>query len=219
MEIVQTQIPIATNDWLKLELSEALECVVTKQDFTSLKTIKKVPADKDVIFAPFCILYRIEPTKLATTDPSGQSKQISWHASSQRLISQPNFQTTHTAFDRDCIEETVVLEAFEYLNKDELQLDKVMAFNTALGNLIRWCQGTVAYHIITHPYKVRNMRTVQKDPDLFNYANRIDLKMTQFYAFKAFLLKTNKISKKTNFAFNLKHSRFPQKVQWVMRPL
>ncbi len=213
MEIVQTQIPIATNDWLRLELSEVLESALTKQDITSLKSIKKVPHEKDIMFAPFCILYRVEPTRLAGTDPSGQLRLVSWHASALRTLSAPNFLSQHGNFDRDCLEESVVLEAFEYLNKDELQTIRISAFNTALASLVRWCQSTVAYHIITHPYKVRNLKTVQPGSKLHEFAVQIDQKMGRFYAFKSFLLRANKISRKTNFAFNLKHSRIQQKVR------
>ncbi len=214
MEVVQTQIPISTNDWLKLELSDTLECALTKQNITNLKTIKKVPPEKDVIFAPFCILHKLDPVKLPVADPLSQGKAQNWHASALRLISQPNFLVQHSSFERDCLPENLVLEAFEYLNKPELQLEKVSAFNAALAGVVRWCQGIVAYHIITHPYKVRNTRTVPKDSELFEFAQKIDGKMDRFYAFKEFLLKANKISKKTNFAFNLKHTRFPQKVRF-----
>eukprot|EP01022_Parablepharisma_sp_SALTPOND_P008132 TRINITY_DN135258_c1_g1_i1.p1 TRINITY_DN135258_c1_g1~~TRINITY_DN135258_c1_g1_i1.p1 ORF type:complete len:1171 (-),score=124.18 TRINITY_DN135258_c1_g1_i1:698-4153(-) len=212
MEIVQTQIPISTNDWLKLELSETLDCCLTKKDITNLKAIKKIPTEKDIIFAPFCILYKVEPIKLPTgIDPLTQAKGVSWHASALRLLSQPNFLTVHGSFERDCLPENVVLEAFEYLNREELQLERVAVFNVSLSNLIKWCQGIVAYHIITHPYKLRNYRTAPKGSPVHEFATRIDQQMDRFYAFKAFLLKTNKISKKTNFAFNLKHTKFPQK--------
>lgn len=214
MEIVQTQIPIATNDWLKLDLNEVIECTITKQDVTSLKAIKKMPPGKDMIFAPFCILYGLEPIKcgkLAEVDTSGQVKNVSWHASALRVLSLHNFLTLHNSYEKDCLNDSTVLEVFECLNREELQIDKVTAFNKSLGNLIKWCQGTVAYHIITHPYKIRNERIVPAGSDLHEFAQRIDKKMTNFYAFKAFLLKSNKISKKTNFAFNLKHSKVQRK--------
>ena len=214
MDIVPTQIPIATNDWLKLELSEVLEWALSRQDVTALKTIKKVPAAKDVLFAPFCMLYGLEPTKLAkmSSVEAGTKLASSWHASALRLLSLPNFLNMHASFDRDCLDENMVLEVFESLNREELRLEKVYAFNAALGNLVRWCQGTVAYHIITHPYKVRNPKTVPPGSELAEFARRIDVLMGRFYAFKAFLLKANKISKKTNFAFNLKHSKPAKKV-------
>jgi len=212
MEVVQTQIPISTNDWLKLELGETLDCTLTKQDVTNIKAIKKVPNEKDVIFAPFCILNGLDPIKLPQTDPLNQLKNVSWHQTAIRIICQPNFLTQHSNFERDCLPENLVLEAFEYLNKDELQLEKVRSFNVALAALVKWCQGTVAYHIITHPYKLRNFKTVPKDSDVYQFAVNIDSQMDRFYAFKAFLLKANKISKKTNFAFNLKHAKLPPKV-------
>ena len=217
MEIVQTQIPISTNRWLKLELSEALDCPITKKDITNLKAIKKVPADKDVLFAPFCILYKLEGTKVPDPNNQTNTRTVSWHASAIRMLSLANFITIHTSFDRDCLTETAVLEAFEYLNKDELQLDRVTAFNVSLGALVKWCQGAVAYHIITHPYKIRNVQAVAQDSDLYNFATRVDQEMSFFYSFKSFLIKTNKISKTTNYAFNLKHSGLPQKVLHLLK--
>ena len=215
MEVVQTQIPISTNDWLKLELANTEECCLSKWDITNLKAIKKVPQDKDIIFAPFCILNKLEPTRLPTTVDSVQYKNVSWHASALKFIIKPNFLPAFSSFRRDNLPEPLVLEAFEYLNMEELQVDKVTQFNASLGNLVRWCQSIVAYHIITHPYKLRNFRTVPKDSELFEFVKRIDKKMEDFYAFKDFLLVTDKISKKTNFAFNLRHTNFLQKAMNV----
>ncbi len=154
MSIVDTQIPISYNGWLSLDLIRILENMpMSKQDISNLKVIKKVPKNKDILFAPFSILYKIAPAKTKT--PDGHIS-IDWHPSAQRILSLPNFYNLNILFDKDTLEESVVLEAFQFLNKEELELSKAFKYDKSIGKLIQWCQCVVAYHIITHPYTIRN---------------------------------------------------------------
>jgi hypothetical protein len=68
-----------------------------------------------------------------------------------------------------------------------------------------------SYHILVHPYKVRNTQTVKEDSDLYHFASTVDSFMDQFYHLKAFLIKVNILPKDTNFAFNLSHVKFVKK--------
>jgi hypothetical protein len=154
MTVVDTQIPIALDGWLELDLNKILgDMRMTRADITAIKSIKNFPANRDLIFAPFCILYGLAPVKTWKADGS---KSSSWHAAAIKMINLSNFANLHFLFDKDCIGEDIALEAFEVLNSAELRYEEVRAFNSALAKLLKWAQSAVAYHIVTHPYKVRN---------------------------------------------------------------
>ena len=70
------------------------------------------------------------------------------------------------AFDKDNIKEEIFLEIFELLNKEELDTPKATLVNLALGNLIAWIRTVMSYHILVHPYRVRNTQTIRPESDL-----------------------------------------------------
>ena len=65
-----------------------------------------------------------------------------------------------------------------------------------------------SYHVLVHPYKVRNLQTVPKDSELFPFLETVDSFMDQFYQLKAFLIRAKVLPRDTNFAFNLSHVKF-----------
>jgi len=66
----------------------------------------------------------------------------------------------------------------------------------------------ISYHILVHPYKVRNLQTIPRDSDLYPFLQTVDSFMDQFYQLKTFLIRTRVLPKDTNFAFNLSHVKF-----------
>jgi hypothetical protein len=71
------------------------------------------------------------------------------------------------SYDKDTVKEEVFLEIFEYLNKDELEPDKLLRVNKSLANLIKWVRSIISYHILVHPYKVRNTTTIEEESDIY----------------------------------------------------
>lgn len=203
MNIVDTQIPISTHDWLRLDLQAANSVLMQKETINILKTIKKVDPSKDVIFAPFCLLMGLDPTKSVV---NGEIKEF-YHLSALRFISNINFWMIYNEFNRDMIKEDQILKAFEFLNREELAIENVKRYHAAAADLVQWCQSIVTYHIITHPYKIRNTSTISPNSDLYSYANTVDSMMSCCTAFKVLLSKIGLIPKEMNFAFNLAHCR------------
>jgi len=58
--------------------------------------------------------------------------------------------------DLDNLIEANILDAFVFLNQNELELDLIRKFSSDLEKLIIWCQAVVTYHILIHPFTYRN---------------------------------------------------------------
>ena len=114
-------------------------------------------------------------------------------------------------FDKANIKEETMLEAFEYLNRPLFDASKVSKINKSLSKIVNWGRYVVSYHILIHPYRVRNFSTISEDSDLFRFANFVDHLMDKFYKLKAYLMKIEIMPRDTNFAFNLSHVRLANK--------
>lgn len=125
-----------------------------------------------------------------------------------KLVSGPAFARLLSDFEKDIITEDTFLEVFECLNREELDADRLRDANQALSRVVQWVRAVVSYHVLVHPYKVRNLQTVPKDSELFPFLETVDSFMDQFYQLKAFLVRTKVLPRDTNFAFNLSHVKF-----------
>ena len=134
-----------------------------------------------------------------------------WHKQAFKMVSNPQFLRNVQNFEKDILREETFLEVFEYLNREELDLDKLTSVNSGLATFIRWARLIVSYHILVHPYKLRNTQTVKTESDVECFLNTIDSFMGQFYQLKAFLMRTQVLPRDTNFAFNLSHVKFVKK--------
>jgi len=56
----------------------------------------------------------------------------------------------------DNLSEVDMLDAFVYLNLNELELDVVRKYSPDIEKMIIWCQGVLSYHILIHPFTYRN---------------------------------------------------------------
>jgi len=92
-----------------------------------------------------------------------------------------------------------------------LEPHKLQQVNTALANLLHWVRNLISYHVLVHPYRIRNTQTIQLNSEVHQFASTVDSFMDQFYQLKAFLVKQKQISADTNFAFNLSHVKFNKK--------
>jgi hypothetical protein len=80
-----------------------------------------------------------------------------WFKNAFKLISSKTFLKDLHTFDKDNIKEEIFLETFEFLNRDELDVEKIKLVNKALSNIVEWTRSIISYHILVHPYKVRNV--------------------------------------------------------------
>lgn len=51
-----------------------------------------------------------------------------------------------------------MLDAFVYLNLDQLKSTNLARASPELSKLIIWCQAVVSYHILVHPFTCRNVK-------------------------------------------------------------
>jgi hypothetical protein len=58
--------------------------------------------------------------------------------------------------DMDNLNEVDMLDAFVYLNLPELELDNIKKYSSDLEKLLVWCQAMISYHILIHPFTIRN---------------------------------------------------------------
>jgi hypothetical protein len=56
----------------------------------------------------------------------------------------------------DNLSEADMLDAFVYLNLNELELDTIRKYSPDIEKMIIWCQGVLSYHILIHPFTYRN---------------------------------------------------------------
>ena len=150
------------------------------------------------------MLYEYKPKRVQKAD--GTIKET-WKTPAMKIISNKKF----TNIDKDNIQEEIMLEAFEFLNRDNFDLKRVFKINNVLGKLIAWCRAIVSYHILIHPYRVRNFSTIDEDSNLFRFSNYVDQMMDKFYRLKSYLMKIDIMPRDTNFAFNLSHVRLANK--------
>lgn len=63
-----------------------------------------------------------------------------------------------TGLDLDNLNEADMLDAFVYLNLDQLKFERLNKVNKSLSQMVLWCQAVVSYHILIHPFTCRNIK-------------------------------------------------------------
>jgi hypothetical protein len=61
-----------------------------------------------------------------------------WKDPSIKILGDIHFKKNFITFDKDNIQEEVMLEAFEFLNRPSFDEGKVTNINSVLGKLISW---------------------------------------------------------------------------------
>lgn len=212
MKLVDTQIPISNGNWVNFNFLETLKFIsgcFNSQDISSLKFACNNTRDTcDVLFAPFCILFSQKPKRIKRADGTVSEN---WKSPAIKILGDIHFKKKFFMFDKDNIQEEVMLEAFEFLNRDTFDQERVTKVSNILGKLIEWCRAIVSYHILIHPYRVRNFSTIDETSNLFKFSNYVDQMMDKFYKLKSYLMKIDIMPRDTNFAFNLSHVRLTNK--------
>lgn len=83
-------------------------------------------------------------------------KKDGWKKAFYKIISDSDFKKKISTLALDNLEEQDMLDAFIYLNYEELNVMKLSNVCPELSKLILWCQGVISYHIVIHPFTVRN---------------------------------------------------------------
>ena len=87
----------------------------------------------DTMFAPFCILFGHKPKRSKKAD--GTVKEL-WKSSAVKILGDIHFRKNYYSFDKDNIQEEIMLEAFEFLNRENFDEAKVTKINSVLGKMI-----------------------------------------------------------------------------------
>jgi hypothetical protein len=212
MKLVDTQIPISNGNWVNFNFLDTLKLIsgcFTTGDISNLKyAVNNIKDDNDILFAPIWVLFGYKPKRNKKAD--GKVKEA-WKDPSIKILGDIQFKKNFITFDKDNIQEEVMLEAFEFLNRPSFDEGKVTNINSVLGKMISWCRAIVSYHILIHPYRVRNFSTIDEESNLFKFSNYVDQMMDRFYRLKSYLMKIDIMPRDTNFAFNLSHVRLASK--------
>lgn len=83
-------------------------------------------------------------------------KNEGWKKISGKILADPDFYRKINNIDMDNLSEADMLDAFVYLNLNELELDVVKKYSVDIEKLIVWCQAVLSYHILIHPFTYRN---------------------------------------------------------------
>lgn len=75
-----------------------------------------------------------------------------------RIIYDPDLNKNINKIDLDNYDDNTILEAFVFLNLPESSVTKLKKVFEPLSTLIKWCQAIVSYHMIIHPFTIRNQQ-------------------------------------------------------------
>jgi hypothetical protein len=110
-------------------------------------------------------------------------------------------------YERETLCEENFSSIFTSLEHEHLDIQKVKQINTSLGTFISWAQVLLSYHVMVHPYRIRNRDSIlynlQHGNVILGFAETIDDFMNQFYNFKSFLMRVGFLQRDSHFAFNL----------------
>ena len=153
MNIIDSQIPFSKNNWLEFDLPSVVDKlkILDKKILTELKSIKNLGKVPETVFAPFCLILGYNKNNIKV-------KNDGWLKTFQKIISETDFKKKMTGLDLDNLNEADMLDAFVYLNMDQLNVQSLSKVVGTLGQLIMWCQAVVSYHILIHPFTCRNIK-------------------------------------------------------------
>lgn len=139
MKLVDTQIPISNGNWVNFDFLDTLKYIsqgLSNENISALKFAANHIKDyNDTLFAPFCILFGEKPLRTKSAD--GSVKET-WKAPAVKILGDIMFKKNFYNYDKDNIQEEIMLESFEFLNRQNFDEQKVTKQNNVLGKMIRW---------------------------------------------------------------------------------
>ena len=205
MKNIDSQIPLSNKGWLDFDLKSVTNklLILDRNLLTKLRSIKNIGKNTDLIYAPFCIIFGLNKIN------NKSIKNLSWKQIAFKILNDPNIILKIQNLDLENMPDSEMLEAFVFLNLNELELNNIKYFSSDFAKLIIWCQGVVSYHILIHPYNFRNDQgVITKNSDVYLFAKNMKEKLDKFYKFKRFLYSLNIMKiPLADYVFNLQHSR------------
>ena len=72
------------------------------------------------------------------------------------MLNEPDFFRKLQNLDLDNLNDADILDAFVYLNLQEIEIENIKKYSPVLEKLIIFCQAVVSYHVLIHPFIYRN---------------------------------------------------------------
>ena len=146
--------------------------ILDRNLLTKLRSIKNIGKNTDLIYAPFCIIFGLNKIN------NKSIKNLSWKQIAFKILNDPNIILKIQNLDLENMPDSEMLEAFVFLNLNELELNNIKYFSSDFAKLIIWCQGVVSYHILIHPYNFRNDQgVITKNSDVYLFAKNMKEKL------------------------------------------
>ena len=208
MQNIDSQIPISNNQWLEFDLKKVTKDIelLDKNTISQLKSIKKLNKFKEIIYAPFCIIFGYKYSNYKV-------RANGWKKTADTILNEPNISQKIKQLDYENFSDNDILKAFLYLNSEDLTLSRIKRFSLPFAKLIKWCQSVVSYHILIHPYTFRNKTSqIEIGSEIHKYVLFMDKIISKFYKFKRFLFKLGLVQIPLgDYVFNLQHNKIIQK--------
>jgi len=182
MKNIDTQIPLNNDNLFDYDINSVVKEIkkLDRKIVTGIKCIKKISQKKDIIYAPFCIIF----------GKFNEKNKFEWKKIAENILNDNKFYFKLSKLNYENMDDEKMLECFYYLNNDELKLNNVRRISPYLEKLIKWCRAVFSYHILVHPYKYRNDHSqIKINSDEYKYALYMDEMISKFYKFKYFLNK------------------------------
>ena len=118
MKLVDTQIPISNGNWVCFDFVETLKVIsesLSSKEISELKFIvQNIKPDHEILLAPFCLLMGVKPERKRNQDGSFSDN---WRSPALSLM-RTGLRKRIADYEKDTIKEEMMLEAFEYLNRE-----------------------------------------------------------------------------------------------------
>ena len=182
MKNIDTQIPLNNDNLFDSDINSVVKEIkkLDRKIVTGIKGIKIISQKKDIIYAPFCIIF----------GKFNEKNKFEWKKIAENIMNDNKFYFKLSKLNYENMDDEKMLECFYYLNNDELKLNNVRRISPYMEKLIKWCRAVFSYHILVHPYKYRNEHSqIKINSDEYKYALYMDDMISKFYKFKYFLNK------------------------------
>lgn len=134
-----------------LEAAENALKVLEKKDIDLLKSMKNPPIAVKTVMTALCLILYPNPTeKKKNTDTL--RIETDWWAASMKLLNNQGLQQQLTGYDRDNIEENIIIPLGKFLkdpaNEKNLDIATVSNASMACKCIIMWINGVYSYYFV-----------------------------------------------------------------------
>lgn len=203
---IDQQIPITNKNWLDLDMKS----VTNKLQILDINLLNRVKyknkknSEKlsDYLYAPFCIIMGYNQKNMPL---------LLWKEIFSQILDDKTIIYKIKHLDIENLNDNEIMEIFVCLNMTELDINNITNYSIDFAKLIVWCQAVVSYHILIHPFILRNKKPFEylnNFIEIKNIINELENKIEYFYRFKRYLYIINVIKiPLADYVFNFHYER------------